>query len=153
MAVVTDTTTPAETMNIGFGPVPSPVMVHRDRGKSETVTGVIPFDVNATKASGAGGASVVTLAAPVAQGANSTLWNVVRKIHYSYSAAPTGGGLTIAEGALTLFQLDITGSGYGTVDFSPALQQPTANTPLTITLLAGGGSVVSKLNVEATIGE
>lgn len=70
----------------------------------------------------------------------------IQKIVASYSAAPTGGGLTIQDGSgTTVFQAHITGAGPVEFDLSPGLIG-SEGTALIITLAAGGGSVVGMLN-------
>ena len=64
----------------------------------------------------------------------------------SYSAAPTGGRVTVLDGATTIFDLDITASG-PTLLFLRYPKRGSANTSMTITLAAGSGAVVGKLNL------
>jgi|FLYN01.1.fsa_nt_gi riboflavin biosynthesis pyrimidine reductase len=72
--------------------------------------------------------------------------HVVGEIIASYSAVPTGGNLTIEDGAgTTVFQADITAAGPVAIVFDPPIASR-RNTALIITLAAGGTSVVGKLN-------
>lgn len=64
-------------------------------------------------------------------------------VTWSYSAAPTGGKLTVT-GSGTSFEVDITTVGPGTIDLMYACS---AATDLVVTLAAGGGTVVGKVNV------
>lgn len=87
-------------------------------------------------------AAVITLAA--AAGTR----HVVDKVFGSYSAAPTGGSLTIAltvAGSAVSLVVAITAAGPFDFDF-PVPLQGDENTEITITLAAGSGTVVGKLN-------
>jgi hypothetical protein len=92
-------------------------------------------------ATSAGGAAA-TITYPT-QGAG--IANVLSAIICSYSAAPTGGGLTISDGSDAVFALDITAVGPFTIPFEPPLIG-TENNTMAITLAGGGGAVVGKLN-------
>lgn len=83
-------------------------------------------------------AAVVTVAAV----ANRK--HVACRVIWSYSAAPTGGKLTITGNGITL-EFDITASGPGSL---PLTYVCTENTALVVTLASGAGAVVGKLNVE-----
>jgi hypothetical protein len=72
--------------------------------------------------------------------------HVISGVAWSYSAAPTGGGVTLADGTNTVFTLDVTASGPGYIDFVPP-KQGTPNVAMVATILPGSGSVVGKLNV------
>lgn len=78
--------------------------------------------------------------------AGAGISHVVPQIVASYSADPTGGRLTIQDGATTIFDTDITRSGPAPIAFARP-RKGTANTAMTITLYAGGASIVGKLNV------
>lgn len=81
-------------------------------------------------------AAVITLAATV-----DRCW-IVHKVFLSYSAAPTGGKLTITDGTFTV-DVDIIVGGLQAVDFEfPGL----VNTDVVITLSAPGGVIVGKLS-------
>lgn len=73
--------------------------------------------------------------------------HVLAAVLASYSAAPTGGRLTIEDAAgNVVFDADIIAGGLTPFYFDP----PLAGSPgaaLIITLAAGGGSVVGKLNL------
>lgn len=64
----------------------------------------------------------------------------------SYSAAPTGGRLTVLDGATTILDLDVTAAGPTPIALSRSLAG-SINTAMTITLAGGGGAVVGKLTV------
>lgn len=92
-------------------------------------------------ASGANAAATITFAAVAGQSHRLTF------LAASYSAAPTGGRLTVADGATTILDLDLTGAGTAGVPALPAGGiQGTANTAMTITLAAGGAGIVGKLS-------
>lgn len=79
--------------------------------------------------------------------AEAGIAHLIPAIIFSYSAAPTGGRLTIEDGTgNVVFDIDITAAGAGRVAFRPLLRG-TANTDLIITLFAAGAAVVGKINV------
>ena len=72
--------------------------------------------------------------------------HIAHKITWSYSAAPTGGKLTVT-GYGTSLEVDITAGGPGSLD----LYYVTAtNTALVATLSSGGGAIVGKVNMTYT---
>lgn len=89
-------------------------------------------------AAGAATAAVVTILA------EATGRHVLCRIVWSYSAAPTGGKLTITGEGTTL-EFDITASGPGSL---PLTYVGVKNTNVVVTLASGGGAVVGKVNVE-----
>jgi hypothetical protein len=102
----------------------------------------VPADASGV-ASGTNANAVVTLAARTdGQG-----W-AIDGFAWSYSGDPTGGRVTLAAGAVTFLDLDVTAKGPGVVSFNRPLRTP-ANTALTATLSAGGSGVVGKLNLLA----
>lgn len=73
--------------------------------------------------------------------------HVIGGVAWSYSAAPTGGGLIIEDGSgTTIYSISITAAGPGSMAFSPA-KKGTAGTAMIVTLAAPGGTVVGKVNV------
>jgi hypothetical protein len=64
----------------------------------------------------------------------------------SYSAAPTGGRLTVSDGGTTILDVDVTAAGPTPIAL-PRPMKGSTNTTLTIALAAGGGAVVPKLTV------
>jgi hypothetical protein len=70
----------------------------------------------------------------------------VPQVIWSYSAAPTGGRLSVSglDDTQTL-DFDITAGGPGAILFPPLVGK--VNTAVVITLAAGSGAVVGKLNV------
>jgi hypothetical protein len=76
--------------------------------------------------------------------------HVLTLVSYSYSAAPTGGSLTIQDGGLTVFEQAVTASGPGEVSLPLAGIAGTTGNAVTITLAAGGASVTGRLNVAST---
>jgi hypothetical protein len=86
-------------------------------------------------------AAVVTLAA-----AGAGICNIVHQIVWSYSEMPTSGNLKVKDGATTIFSVDVTVGGPGPIRFEPGIKG-TVNTAMTITLAAGGGTCVGKVNV------
>lgn len=73
---------------------------------------------------------------------------VLHKVIFSYSAAPTGGRLTITGGQETL-DIDIIVGGPGGVDLPP--YSCLLNTDCVITLAAGGSGIGGKLNISYSI--
>jgi len=107
----------------------------------------IPWDPNQTAVS-AGGAAVSITLTPL----NPNDFVEIGQIEYSYSAAPTGGGIQITDGGTVVYQLDASSAGAPqAVQFlQPRVARAKGNT-VVITLLSGGGAIVGKLNVEAWI--
>lgn len=73
-------------------------------------------------------------------------WWVIDGVQWSYSAAPTGGKLTIADTAGTKFEVDIIAGGPGGY---PLHLPMLLSSDVTITLASGAGAVIGKLNVQA----
>lgn len=86
-------------------------------------------------------AAVVTLAASSGQAYRLTL------LAYSYSASPTGGRVTIADGVSTVFDLDVTSTWEVLTHLTPGGILITSGNACTITLAAGGAGISGKLNV------
>jgi hypothetical protein len=93
-------------------------------------------------------APAAATAAVITYAAETGRQHVIGGIWYSYSAAPTGGRLTIEDGAGTVvFDLTITAAGPGSVSFdAPLCGSP--GVALVITLASGAGAVVGKLNAQ-----
>lgn len=64
----------------------------------------------------------------------------------SYSAAPTGGRVTVAEGVTTLLEVDVTTAGPTVVPLPAGGLKGSVNTAMTVTLAAAGTGVVGKVN-------
>lgn len=93
-------------------------------------------------------ASAVNAAATIALPAISDgLAYQIDTLTFSYSAAPTGGLLTIADGATTYYQEAITSAGAGPEIVGFRLP---AGRTATITLSAGGAGVVGRLNASVS---
>ena len=93
-------------------------------------------------ATGAAGAvTTITLGAPSA-GKRRCLSGVV----WSYSAAPTGGRLTIASTGQPTFDVDTPAIGLNQLDPSQTFRGMPDQT-VVVTLAAPGGAVIGKLNV------
>jgi hypothetical protein len=89
----------------------------------------------------AGAATTITLAAA------TNYAFTIQDIQWSYSAAPTGGKLTIANDGVTELEFDITAAGPGSLSlYFPG----TVSKAVVVTLAAPGGAVVGKLNVQYT---
>lgn len=90
-----------------------------------------------------GAAAVLTLPA------DPTHRHIVDSLAWSYSGAPTGGGITVADNGTIVFSMDIGISGAGQITFKMGLPASTFGNAVTITLAAGGVTVVGKINVES----
>lgn len=89
---------------------------------------------------GAATAAIITIAA-VADNRH-----ILHAVQWSYSAAPTGGRLTVEDGAGTvIFDVDITAAGPN--ELKPFITG-SINTAMVITLASGAGAVVGKLNAQ-----
>jgi hypothetical protein len=114
------------------------------RGTGADLCMMLPLklDSNYCAASAGGAAVSLTLAADAARPGN------IFQIISSYSAAPTGGRLSISDGSNTLFDIDIVASGPLVINWPvPVCGGP--NVTLTVTLAAPGGAIVGKLNILA----
>jgi hypothetical protein len=69
-------------------------------------------------------------------------------IHASYTGQPTAGGLTLVSTGQATYTIDIASAGAAAIDFGGAYRGMPGQT-LVVTLAAGGGTVVGKLNVLA----
>lgn len=102
--------------------------------------------VTASHFPAANNAAIVTIAAAADQ-----CW-CIRRITFSYSQAQTGGRLTVVAGSTTLLDIDLdsTVTRNGKLDYSSdnVLTNNTVNEIVTVTLAAGGASVVGKLTVQ-----
>lgn len=70
-------------------------------------------------------------------------------VRWSYSAAPTGGRLTIKDGATIIEDVDITAAGPG---FLPYSRTGHTNNAFEVRLYAGGSGVVGKLSAGHAVG-
>lgn len=93
----------------------------------------------ATAATASGTNAVVTIAADANQ-----FW-VIDWISWSYGGTPTGGKLGVTIGGVLVYQIDITASGHGHVDFVRPLHIPILNRAVVVTLT--NGTVANKVNV------
>lgn len=99
----------------------------------------VPVGSNA-KTSGTNAAVAITFPAI------ATRAIIIDSIVWSYGGTPTGGKLTVAHGATTVLEVDITASGPGAL---PLNLSADINEQVVVTLGAGGSGVVGKLNVFA----
>ena len=90
----------------------------------------------------AGGTATLTYAA-----AGAGTAHVLGGVVWSYSAAPTGGSITVAQGtALGVYpQWDVTAAGAGWMPFEPPVRFP-SNQQVVISGYPGGTAIVVKLN-------
>jgi hypothetical protein len=78
--------------------------------------------------------------------ADSGKCHVIGGVAWSYSAAPTGGKLTILDGTDKVFEIEITAAGPGFIPF-PFPKRGTLGRSMTVTLAAGGGGVTGIVNL------
>lgn len=71
--------------------------------------------------------------------------HIIEGIYLSYSAAPTGGNLTILDGDVTIFNCDITAAGFL---YLPIKKIGTPGYPMSVILSAGAGAVVGRLSLD-----
>jgi len=76
--------------------------------------------------------------------------NAISEILWSYSAAPTGGRLTLDNGTIVFLDLDITTAGYGEIRFDPPICGPSPGDPVNITLYPASGAT-GKLNAHGWV--
>lgn len=91
-------------------------------------------------------ATATNAAATVTYPAVPGLRNAITSVLVSYSAAPTGGRLTVLDGATVILDADVTAAGPTTFQFARPLTG-SAGTAMSVTLAAGGGTVVGKVTV------
>jgi len=122
-----------------FNPVAMP-------GGSNNIGIPIPWDPGATAVSGAGAAVALTFTP-----AEPNDFVEIGQIDFSYSGAPTGGGITITDGGTTVWQCDLSTAGPASIMFTqPRMSRAKGNT-VVVTLAGGGGGLVGKLNVHAWV--
>lgn len=95
--------------------------------------------------SGANAAVALTLAAVAARR------NGVKSIVVSYSAAPTGGRLTVTDAGATVLDIDIIAGGPFQIPLPDGVQNLAVNTALVFTLAAGGAAIVGKINLSTVL--
>lgn len=89
--------------------------------------------------------SSTNAAGTITYAAVATKRHSISGVAWSYSGALTGGKITVKDGSTTIFEIDITASGPGSVQF-PRPKAGSINTDMTITIAAGGSGVVGKVN-------
>ena len=72
----------------------------------------------------------------------ATARHVLTKLVWSYSGAPTGGRLTVVDGATTVFDIDISAAGPGSIGLMAPMS---LNSAMAVTLAAGGVGITGKL--------
>ena len=70
--------------------------------------------------------------------------HTLHKLVWSYSAAPTGGRITVT-GGLNALDIDVTNAGPGSLSINYVC---IANTDMVVTIASGAGAVVGKLYIE-----
>lgn len=99
-----------------------------------------PVSTDETATSSAGAAVSITFLAQTDSA------HVISGVAWSYDAAPTGGALSIKDGASdVVYTSDITSAGTSQVLFNPP-KQGRSGRSMILTLAAPGGAVVGKVN-------
>lgn len=91
----------------------------------------------------AGANAAVTITIPAPGPGRGT---VLKMLACSYSAAPTNGKITVADGTGTIFEVDITAAGTYNAPIPEDGLTCAPASAVTITLAAGGAAVVGKVN-------
>lgn len=86
-------------------------------------------------------------AAVVTKVAVAATSHVITGVAWSYSAAPTNGRLTITDAGNTVFDIDITAAGWGSITFPVPKVSAAVNTAMVVTLAAGGAGISGKVNI------
>lgn len=87
-------------------------------------------------------AATVTIPAPAAG-----ISIVLKQIDVSYSAAPTGGSVTVTDGATVDDKFDVTVAGQTNIPLPAEGLQCGAGNQVTVTLAAGGAGITGRVNV------
>ncbi len=112
--------------------------------------GTLPTTTGASKAGSAGdtatatnATATITYAAP-----GAGLYNTISGVWWSLSAAPTTTPvtLTVSDNGVPVYVIDIIVGGAGGFSFGKNLRTSAVNTPITITLTAGGVGIVGRIN-------
>ena len=92
--------------------------------------------------SGAGAAVSITLAA------DPLIRYILRALNVSYSAAPTGGRISVTDGGTTVLDMDITAAGPLSIYLGEGgIQGIGKNRAMVATLAAPGGAVIGKVSL------
>lgn len=116
------------------------VLVGVEDGALKTTSGTTPSTPQHTTAGAANAAVTHTFAAVAGQAHRLTFLLV------SYSGGPTGGRITVTDGATTVLDAHVTAAGPTVLPLPPGGLKGSVNTAMTVTLAAGGLSIVGKLN-------
>lgn len=115
-------------------------------GTSVSLSNPLPIHRTSRSLAGTNYATATNAAATVTYAAVAGQSNIISGIMFSYSATPTAGSITVTDGATTVLSADIISGGAGFIPFDAPVRGST-NTPLTITLSAGGTGVIGKVSV------
>lgn len=105
-----------------------------------------PLRKPAAAANGKFNASAATDAVVTLTADSTAFWVISTGVIWSYSAAPTGGRLTVAINSVVIIDIDITAAGPGFLPL-PEIRTPLINQGVVVTLYSGGGSVVGKVSL------
>jgi len=131
-------------MGIVIQPAPSPQLTIADTGGTVPVTETASTPVSGTAA--ANTAVAITIVGVAGQTIRIT------HLSWSYSAAPTGGAISVVVNAVTIFQLDDPATTDNFITLPPGGLKCAAGFSAVITLTAAGAAVVGKLNVASYTG-
>lgn len=73
-------------------------------------------------------------------------YHYISRVYWSYSGVPVAGGITITDGGVTVFNLDITLGGNDSRDVN--IKSVSPNTAMVVTLASGGVGIQSKLIID-----
>ena len=131
-------------MGIEITPPGTPILL------GGALAGVVP--VNAAASTPASATAAVNTQVQITVNGSSG-WNVrITHLSGSYSAAPTGGTLTVVVNAVTIFQADITAAGQFSIALPPGGLVCQSAQNAVITLTAAGAAVAGRLNVGSILG-
>lgn len=115
-------------------------IVNSNAAPAAVASAGVEVSTNHVAAPAANTAAQVTFAAAANQR------NQFEFIAWSYNGTPTGGNLTVHNGAgAVYFNIDITAGGPGFIPFTPEMSA--VGSALYVTLTAGGAGVSGKVNV------
>lgn len=93
-------------------------------------------------------APAANTAAVVTYAADTDEKHVIHGVAWSYSGGPTNGNLKIEDvSGTTIFTMDITAAGPGSIIFPRPIRGAAINTAMIVTLAAGGSGISGKVNV------
>lgn len=126
-------------MGIDIRPAPAALSTVGSTAGTTPANLVPSTPVSATAAAN----TAVTVTVPATAGQA----NRIQALSGSYSAAPTGGTLTVVVNGVTILQADITAAGLFTIPLPDGGLECAVGFSAVVTLTAAGAAVVGRLNV------